>query len=546
MTATLLLAAMALGSHRPEEQFTQRVLQAAETRGGAAAPLDGTETLPPGASIQTVLPGMTQPIAMAFDPQGRLFYTERNTGNVRLFANGILQANPVIHFDVDTCSERGLLGITLDPDFNTNHYIYVYYTALSGCGSTENRVVRFVESNGVGSNPVETFDSPQTAGNHNGGNIHFGQDGKLYITVGDNANAGNAQNVQVKNGKIHRLNPDGTIPPGNPVFTPTGALPSLYARGLRNSFDFGLDTLDAVAPYRIFASENGPNCDDELNRIEPGYNYGWRSSYPCGDTGSPYNTIPPLWSLPSGQCCVAPTGVHVYTGHQIPQWQGHLFMAAYNNQSLRHVYLDTSRTQATAVNVVQGVSVGTDLETGPDGALWYIEGGGYAPGTLKRIVGSSTPVLMGHLTWEGRPVQPHAANQQPLTLTLQMGTTVTHYPDRTTAATGVFTVPVGTLPNGVYTWWVKGPRWLASSGTVALSGAPVTQQEMGLQRAGDVDNSNLVDVSDFSLLRSTFGPVCGHLVWDDWADFTGDCLVDITDFSLLRGNFGQSGPPEPP
>ena len=510
----------------------------------AAIPTDGTETLPAGASIQTVLPGMNQPIAMAFDPAGRLFYTERNTGNVRLFANGVLQATPVITFSVDNCSERGLLGIALDPNFNANHYIYVYYSAASGCGNTNNNVARFVENNGVGSSPTTIFSSPQTAGNHNGGNLHFGPDGKLYVSIGDNANAANAQSVTVKNGKSHRLNPDGSAAPGNPVFTPTGALPTLYARGLRNSFDFGMDPLDAVAPYRFFSSENGPNCDDELNRIEPGFNYGWRASYPCGDTGPPYNSIPPLWSLPTG-CCVAPTGAHVYTGHQIPQWYGHLFMASYNDQALRHFYLNTTRTTATAINVVQGVAVGTDIETGPDGALWYIEGGGYAAGTLKRIVGTAGAVLQGHVTWEGRPAQPHAANQLPITLTLKMGATVANYPDRVTDANGVFTVPVGTLPNGVYTWWVKGPRWLAASGSVTLSGAPVTQQEMGLQRAGDVDNNNLVDATDFTLLRGTFGPVCGQPVYDDRADFTSDCLVDITDFTLQRANFGLAGPPQP-
>src|SRR5205823_13036015 len=133
-----------------------------------------------------------------------------------------------------------------------------------------------------GSNPVIIFSSPQTAGNHNGGNIHFGPDGKLYISIGDNADAANAQDVTVKNGKMHRINTDGTFPTDNPVFTQTGALPSLYVMGLRNSFDFVMDPFTPLSPYpRIFASENGPNCDDEMNRIEAGYNYGWRDNYAC-------------------------------------------------------------------------------------------------------------------------------------------------------------------------------------------------------------------------------------------------------------------------
>src|SRR5207249_3581037 len=102
----------------------------------------------------------------------------------------------------------------------------------------------------------EIFRSPWKHGLHLGGNIHFGPDEKLYISLGDGFNEANSQDVTVKNGKIHRINPDGSIPPDNPVFTQTGALPSLFAMGLRNSFDFTFDSVSA----NIFASENGPDC----------------------------------------------------------------------------------------------------------------------------------------------------------------------------------------------------------------------------------------------------------------------------------------------
>src|SRR5436190_3596119 len=298
----------------------------------AAAPITvGHEQLSPGTKIETLLEGMKRPVAFAFDPSGRIFYTEKETGSVRLFANGALQPDPVITFSVSTCSERGLLGIAIDPNFSANHYIYVYYTAgPQECGTTQNRVVRFVENNGVGSNPVELFSSVQMAGNHDGGNVHFGPDGKLYITIGDNANAPNSQNVSVKNGKMHRINPDGSMPTDNPHFNQPDALPSLYAMGLRNSFDF---TFDPVVRGRIFASENGPGCDDEMNRIEAGFNYGWRGDYPCDDDNPDpaVNTIAPLWYLPGRNCCIAPTGITVYTGGQIPEWRNHLFMLNYQD-----------------------------------------------------------------------------------------------------------------------------------------------------------------------------------------------------------------------
>src|SRR5438552_10368817 len=116
------------------------------TQTSAAAPITvGHEQLPAGTRIETLLEGMKRPVAFAFDPSGRIFYTEKETGNVRLFANGALQSNPVINYSVSTCSERGLLGIAIDPNFNANHYIYVYYTqGPQECGTTQNKVARFV------------------------------------------------------------------------------------------------------------------------------------------------------------------------------------------------------------------------------------------------------------------------------------------------------------------------------------------------------------------------------------------------------------------
>jgi hypothetical protein len=151
-------------------------------------------------------------------------------------------------------------------------------------------------------------------------------------------------------------------------------------------------------------------------------------------------------------------------------------------------------------------------------------------------------LLIGHVIWQGRPAQPNALNQLPLTMTLRLGANTTTYPTLTADASGFFTVSVTTLPGGVYTVWVKGLTYLASNGPVTLTGAATTQFDLGQQPAGDVNNDNSVDVSDFSLLRVTFGRSCGDPAYDGRADWTGDCLVDIGDFGLLRANFGQSGP----
>src|SRR5262249_13973298 len=155
-----------------------------------------------------------------------------------------------------------------------------------------------------------------------------------------------------------------------------------------------------------------------LNRIEPGYNYGWRVSYPCDDPNPnpAYNTIPPLWYLPTAQCCVAPTGVVVYTGQQIPQWHNELFMAAANTSTLRHFYLTPDRHGVITTNVVLGASPTVDLENGPDGALWYFEWAGPTTGFLRRLVGpgggtpTATPSPGGPTSTPGGPTSTPALN----------------------------------------------------------------------------------------------------------------------------------------
>jgi aldose sugar dehydrogenase len=364
--------------------------------GGASTAFrqEGEEPLPPGVQVEVLLRGMQSPVAMAFDPEGRLFYTEKS-GAVRLFADGVLQPDPVITFAVETGGERGLIGIALDPNFSSNRHIYVYYTCTTtsgDCPNPENRVVRIVERDGKGSDPVTVFTTPQTSEIHTGGNLHFGPDGMLYVSVGDNGEPANGQLYSSTSGKIHRLNPDGSSPSDNPLFAQEGAIPSLYATGLRNSFDF---TFDPVVMGRIFASENGPGCDDEMNRIEAGFNYGWRSDYPCDDFAPDpqHNSIAPLWYVPEGACCLAPTGIEVYTGNQIPQWRNHLFMATFNTGALYHFELDAAREKVQSARIVQGVKANMDVETGPDGAFYFIEGGGYGEGTLHRIVAQRQPTV---------------------------------------------------------------------------------------------------------------------------------------------------------
>jgi hypothetical protein len=125
-----------------------------------------------------------------------------------------------------------------------------------------------------------------------------------------------------------------------------------------------------------------------------------------------------------------------------------------------------------------------------------------------------------------------------------MGATQASFPGLVTDSNGSFNINVSGLPNGTYTWWVKGAQSLANSGTVVLNGSNTTQ-EMGLLRTGDTNNDNLVDLTDFNLVRAAYGKSCGNGGYDARAEFTGDCVVDITDFTLMRGSYGMVGAPAP-
>jgi hypothetical protein len=156
--------------------------------------------------------------------------------------------------------------------------------------------------------------------------------------------------------------------------------------------------------------------------------------------------------------------------------------------------------------------------------------------------GVAAPVLVGHVSWQGRTVGTNAY-RLPITLTLKLGSTEVNYASQPTDASGYFSTSVGSLPNGTYNWRVKDPKYLANAGTVTLTGASILVQEMGLMKAGDCDNNNVINVQDFNILKGTFGKSQGDPGYDDRADFTGDSLVNIVDFNLQKGNFGTGGAP---
>jgi glucose/arabinose dehydrogenase len=323
-------------------------------------------------AIKPFVTGLVFPVAMEFAPDGRLFFTEKN-GAVRVAdKTGKLQAQPVIQLPTDAAGERGLLGLALDPGFATNHYIWVYHT-WSDPDHTRNkpynRVVRFKEDNGIGSDPQVAWEVSiefKESTILNGGNLHFGPDGMLYISVGTTNNIAVAVAPNAPQGKIHRVVP--TVPVGIPPDNPDPNS-TIYASGFRNSFDFTFSPVNGL----MYATENGPDCDDELNLIEAGGNYGWRTEGLCEDqtVGSDYPFKRPLvsWTPP-----ISPTGVMVYTGDAFPQWKNEIMLCAYNLGRLVTLKVDDSGKKILGGDMrweLGKAHCATDLTQGSDGFIYF-------------------------------------------------------------------------------------------------------------------------------------------------------------------------------
>src|SRR5919112_1778290 len=207
-------------------------------------PAQGAVTLPSGFTQSPVVGGLTGPTDMEFAPDGRLFVAEQ-AGRVRIAkTNGTLVTFLDISLKVDSTGERGLLAVAFDPNFSTNHYVYLHYTQkATSTTSVHNRVVRVTASGDravAGSEKLIFRLNNQDDPHHMGGALDFGADGKLYISTGDNV-GGNTQTLQNLLGKMLRINKDGTIPTGNPFYaSATGNNRAIWALGLRNPFKFAV------------------------------------------------------------------------------------------------------------------------------------------------------------------------------------------------------------------------------------------------------------------------------------------------------------------
>ncbi len=356
---------------------------AAQSAAGAPPPVVGD--LPPlpadiyvpepsGISVTPYVTGLNVIWSLEFAPDGRLFIAERG-GVVRVASpSGELDPEPWLTLPTVTRREDGLLGLTLDPNFEQQPYVYVYYTLVKG--DTVNRVSRFREVNGKGVDEQVLVDDIPSGQIHNGGRLRFGPDGMLYISTGETGRPPRSQDLNDLAGKILRIAPDGSIPadnpwPGSPV----------WAYGIRSTHGLAFRPSDGT----LFAADNGPsgewrepvvvNARDEVNIIVRGGNYGWPRA--VGAPGLPDFIDPIVSWIPS----VPPGDLIFYNADLMPELKGDLFYSALSAQALLRIRFDDPNDPNKVTAIERWFHTGENpraslygrlrgMAVGPDGALY--------------------------------------------------------------------------------------------------------------------------------------------------------------------------------
>ncbi len=324
--------------------------------------------------VVTVTKGLSHPWGLAFLPGGDMLVTER-AGSLRLISNGVL--DPVAIEGVPRVvaeNQGGLLDIALHPQFATNRWVYLSYSAPVRGGSAT-RVVR-ARFKGRQLRDMETIFEAKPAtdsAHHFGSRLAFAPGGMLFITSGERGTPDAAQDLNDHRGKIIRLHDDGRVPKDNPFVGRKGARPEIYSYGHRNPQ--GLAAHPETG--EIWAHEHGARGGDEVNLIRPGVNYGWPvithgksyAGFPIGvGTHHPGMEQPLKYWVPS----IAFSGMAFYTGKRFPRWRGNLFVGALAGQLLARLTVEGRRiTGEERLLGSLGVRI-RDVRDGPDGYLYLL------------------------------------------------------------------------------------------------------------------------------------------------------------------------------
>lgn len=338
-----------------EDTASQTELAESET----PAPED-TQAPQPGGSAEAgpvevettvVAAGLEAPWDLVFTPDGEALVSERDSSRlVSIDSSGNVEE--LQRLPENGTGEGGLLGIALSPNYESDGYIYAYYTT-----DTDNRVTRFR----LGEDPEPILTGIPVLTYHNGGRIAFGPDGNLYVGTGDAGDTSNSQDLNSLGGKILRVTPDGDVPADNPFSNSP-----IYSYGHRNVQGLAWDE-----GGQLYATEFGQNRYDEVNRIQPGGNYGWPAVEGEGGFFASGEYIDPIATWATSEA--SPSGAAILKNGAIPQWEGSFFMAALRGQRLYRLALDPSGTVTEQEELLSGQAGRLrHVVQAPDGSLWVL------------------------------------------------------------------------------------------------------------------------------------------------------------------------------
>jgi glucose/arabinose dehydrogenase len=324
--------------------------------------------------------GLNDPTAFTFAPDGLIYYVERTTGQIRIL-------NPATGTSKEFFTVPGaisMLGLALHPNYPTKPHVYVYGTRELA-GVEYDQLLRITNHKGMGTGLKVLLSRraapPGAQQLHDGGRLLFGPDGFLYLVIGDEDDPSHSQDPSDISGKLLRMTAAGAPAPGNPV-----AKSRIFASGIRNSIGYDFDPQTG----RLWLDDNGPECNDELDLISTGANYGWGPVETCGTPpAAPANTnqdgpspvLPEFWLATP----VGPTGLAFCDGCGLGTGSdGNLFFGDYNGGSIHEVTLDAERDDVVSESVVFTHTDGVlSLEVGPDGAVYFSDVAG-----IYRLVSS--------------------------------------------------------------------------------------------------------------------------------------------------------------
>src|SRR3989440_2049774 len=331
--------------------------------------------LPPGFAKTQLAQGLKNPSVFAFAPNGDIYIGEQS-GIILIYRNGAVLPTPVVTLNTDGSGEKGLLGLALDPNFATNGYMYVSYTTLDEHAQLSRLTVQN-DTASLSSERVYMRGNQLQNTHHSANDLHIGPDGKLWWAVGDNVpSITNGRTLTNIYGKILRFNLDGTIPGDNPFLHVPGAVPAIYAYGLRNPFRFTF-----LPNGKAMVADTGSSYWEEMNTIQPGGNFGW-DFYEgnCGSCGS-INPVYAYGHLPTDGAISA---IAAYSGSVFPkQYDQVVFFGDYSRGDIEAVTFDPTYNTEISDNVFDS-SAGTiaDLQEGPDGNLYFVS---IFEGTFSKI-----------------------------------------------------------------------------------------------------------------------------------------------------------------